>query len=125
MILLAPVQAGLWMLLLRANGISIANVVSLLVLVTAIATITVVLGTVLGLVTGRRRQAQLLYSVLALLVFGSTLALPEHPATTVALLSVNSATTLTFLHVAGFAGVAVLLYATVRRYVGRLDPESL
>lgn len=125
MILLAPVQAALWLVLLRANGIAIDHVGLLLLFVTALATITVVVGTLLGLLTGRRRQAQLLYSVLVILLFGTTLALPEHPATTVALLSVDSATTTTFVHVAGFVLVATGTYALVRQYVGRIDPESL
>jgi ABC-type Na+ efflux pump permease subunit len=125
MVLLAPVQALLWILLLRANDIAIDHVGTLLVLVTAVATITVVVGVVLGLVTGRRRQAQLLYSVLVILLFGATVLLPEHPARTVALLSADSATTTTFAHVGGFAVAALSLYAVVRRYVGRVDPESL
>lgn len=125
MIAIAPAQAGLWMLLLRVNGTNIENVGLLLVLVTAVTTLTVVVGTVLGLLTGQRQQAQLLYSLLAVLLFGTTLALPEHPAQTVALLAVDSATAVTFAHVAGFAVLGSGLYALVRRYVGGLDLEAL
>ena len=125
MIVLAPLQAALWLGLLRLNGIAIEHALTLLVFVTAIATVTVVLGIALALVTARRRQAQLLYSVLALLLFGVAALLPEHPATTVALLSVDSATTVTFAHVAGITVFAVVTFAVVRRYVTHLDPESL
>jgi len=125
MILLAPLQAVLWILLLRLNGIGINNVLALVALVTALATITVAVGLLLGLATGTRRQAQLLYSVLILVLFGTTLALPEHPAATVARLSVDSATTLTFAHVAGFALVAVGMAVFARQYVRSLDPESV
>jgi len=125
MILIAPLQAGMWILLLSFNDIMIEHVGSLLVLVTAFATITVVLGVVLGLVTARRRQAQLLYSMLALLLFGMTALLPEHPATTVAKLSVDSSTVTTFAHVGGFAILAVVLYLLTRKFVDRVDPESL
>jgi len=125
MIAIAPVQSVMWILLLRLNGISIAHIPWLVALVSALATIAVTVGLFLGLVTTRRRQAQLLYSVLILVLFGGTLLLPEHPASTVARLSVDSATTLTYAHVAGFVAVAVALYALTRSYVTRLDAESL
>jgi len=125
MVVIAPAQALLWLALLWVNGIAIGNVLPLLALVTALALLTVVIGVFLGLVTGTRRQAQLLYSVLVLLLFALAAGLPEHPGRTVALLAVDSATTTTFLHVAGFSALAVALYAVARQYVRRLDPESL
>jgi ABC-type Na+ efflux pump permease subunit len=125
MILLAPLQAALWIGLLSLNGIAVSNVLPLLAFVTAIATVVVVLGTTLGLLTARRRQAQLLYSVLVILFFGTAIVLPEHPATTVAKLAVASPTALTYGSVAGFAVAAAALYALTRRYAGRIDPESL
>jgi len=125
MIAIAPLQAALWILLLGFNGIQVANALPLLTVVTAFATVVVVLGLLLGLLTGTRRQAQLLYSVLVLLVFGTLVFLPEHPATTVAKLAVDSPTTLTFLHVAGYAVAAVVLYLLARAVTRRTDPEAL
>jgi ABC-2 type transport system permease protein len=125
MIAIAPLQAALWILLLGFNGIGVANPVPLLAVVTAFATVVVVLGLMLGLLTGTRRQAQLLYSVVVLLVFGTLVFLPEHPATTVAKLAVDSPTTLTFLHVAGYAVAAVVLYLLARAVTRRTDPEGL
>jgi len=125
MVAIAPLQALLWVVLLGLNGIEAANVVPLLVLVTAFATIVVVLGLTLGIVAGRRRQAQLLYSVLVLLGFGTLVFLPEHPATTVAKLAVDSATTVTFLHVAGYVLVAVVAFLVARWLTARADPETV
>ncbi|MXR52080.1 ABC transporter permease [Halovenus sp. WSH3] len=125
MILIAPLQAILWLALLWLNGIAIANAGLLLLLVTAVATLTVAIGLFLGLVTGTRQKAQLLYSTLVLLLFGAAAVLPEHPASTAALLAVDSPTTLTVGHVAGLAVVAVIGFAAVRQYVDGLDPESL
>ncbi|MEF8781661.1 MAG: ABC transporter permease [Haloarculaceae archaeon] len=125
MVLLAPLQALLWILLLEFNGIDVRNWVALLAFVTAITVVVVVLGLVLGLATAKRRQAQLLYSVFVIVLFGSAIALPEHPATTAAKLAVDSPTTVTFAHVAGFVALAVALYAGVRQFVGRMNPESL
>ena len=124
MILLAPLQALLWIVLLSFNNIAVQNVAPLLLFVTAIATIVVVVGTLLGLMTARRRQAQLLYSVLVILLFGSAIVLPEHPATTVAKLAVDSPTLGTYAHVFGFTVVAIALYAVARRYAGTIDAES-
>ncbi|WP_225334084.1 ABC transporter permease [Halomicrobium urmianum] len=125
MVLLAPAQAALWILLLRFNGIDVAHPLALLAFVAAVATLTVVIGVVLGLRTGRRRPAQLLYSVGTLVVFGGAVVLPEHPATTAAKLAVDSPTALTYAHVAGYAVAAVALYALARRYVERVEPEGL
>jgi ABC-type Na+ efflux pump permease subunit len=125
MILIAPLQALLWLALLWVNDIAIANVGLLLLLVTAVATLTVAIGLFLGLVTGTRQKAQLLYSTLVLLLFGAAAVLPEHPASTAALLAVDSPTLVTFGHVAGLTVVSVVGFALVRWYVNGLDPESL
>jgi ABC-type Na+ efflux pump permease subunit len=125
MVAIAPIQAALWIALLGVNGIRVANPVPLLVLVTAFATVVVVLGLLLGLLAGRRRQAQLLYSVVVLLVFGTLVFLPEHPATTVAKLAVDSPTTVTYLHVAGYAAAATGAYVLARAVTRRTDPEGL
>ena len=125
MVAIAPVQAALWIVLLGVNGIGVANPLPLLVLVTAFATVVVVLGLLLGLLAGRRRQAQLLYSVVVLLVFGTLVFLPEHPATTVAKLAVDSPTTVTYLHVAGYAAAATGAYVLARAVTRRTDPEGL
>ena len=125
MIALAPAQGALWLLLLSWNGSTVANPLALLVLVGATAAIVVVFGVVLGLQLGRRRPAQLLYSVLTLVVFGAAILLPEHPSTTAAKLAVDSPTLVTYGHVAGYVLLAVVLFALTRRYVDRVQPESL
>jgi ABC-2 type transport system permease protein len=125
MILLAPLQAALWLMLLSLNGIAISHMLPLLALVTAIATVVVVLGIVLGLLTAKRRQAQLLYSILVIALFGAAVVLPEHPATTVAKLAVASPTATTFAHVTGFVVVGIALFTLTRRFAGGLDPERL
>jgi len=125
MVLIAPLQGLLWVGLLGLNGIAVANVGPLVALVTAVATIVVATGLLLGVLTARRRQAQLLYSVVVLFGFGTLSLLPEHPATTVAKLAVDSATTATLAHVAGYVAVAAALFVVVRALVARTDPETL
>jgi len=125
MILLAPVQVVLWIALLAVNGISVDNPLALLVLVSAVTTVVVAVGVLLGLVMRTRQQAQLLYSTLVLALFGLAALLPEHPATTVARLAVGSGTTGTIAHVGFFAAVAVAVALGTRRYVGGIDPGTL
>ncbi|WP_233263416.1 ABC transporter permease [Halorhabdus sp. CUG00001] len=123
MAILAPLQAILWIVLLGANGITVRNVPWLVTLVGAAAVLVVVVGVVLGLVTARRRQAQLLYSILVLIGFAGLALLPEHPTTVVAKLAVGSETATTTATVLALTLSAILLYAGMRRYVGTLDPE--
>jgi ABC-2 type transport system permease protein len=123
MALLAPAQALLWIGLMSVNGIAIQNVLPLLALVSAISLVVVVLGTVLALALGERRQAQLLYSIIALGLFGAAALLPEHPATVAAKLAVGSETSITSGTVLALSVLAVVLYAATRRYVGSIDPE--
>jgi len=125
MVLLAPAQALLWVLLLTVNGIDVANVVAVLAFVTAVAGIVVTVGVVLGVATAQRRPAQLLYSVLTLVIFGLAVLLPEHPATTMAKLAVDSPTLLTYAHVVGAVVFAVTVYAAARRYVRSVDASAL
>lgn len=125
MVLLAPLQALLWIVLLRFNGIGIEHVGVLVLFVTAIATLTVVIGLVLGLLTRRRRQAQLLYSILVLLLFGLAFVFPEHPASTVAKLAMDSATLSTYAHAGVGIVCAIVAYLLTRTYVTRLNPERL
>jgi ABC-type Na+ efflux pump permease subunit len=125
MALLAPAQAGAWLLLLGINGITVGSPLALLAMVTAVATVLVVLGLGLGLVTRDRRKAQLLYSVFVLLVFGAAALLPEHPAATVARLAIGSATPGTLAHVAGFLAFAVAGVVALRAYADRVEVESL
>jgi ABC-type Na+ efflux pump permease subunit len=125
MIALAPAQAALWIGLLAVNGITVSNPLVLLAFVGATAAIVVFFGVALGLQLGRRRPAQLLYSVLTLVVFGAAILLPEHPSTTAAKLAVDSPSLLTYAHVWGYVVVAVVLAVLIRQYVSRVEPESL
>jgi ABC-type Na+ efflux pump permease subunit len=122
---LAPLQGTLWLLLLSANGIAIANGSALVGLAAALALAVVAVGVVLGLAVAERRRAQLIYSTGLLVLFGTAALLPEHPATTVALLAIDSATQTTWLSLAGYAVGAVALATLARAYAARLDPESL
>jgi ABC-type Na+ efflux pump permease subunit len=125
MIALAPAQVLLWIALLAANGIGVANPIALVAFVTAVTTLVVAAGVAIALATRRRRRAQLLYSTSVLVLFALAAGLPEHPATTVAKLAVDSATLATLGHVGMAVGLAAAVAVAVRRAVGRTTLESL
>ena len=125
MAILAPAQALLWIGLLSLNGIGVANVPLLLVMVAAVATIVVLIGVLLGLYLGERKSAQLIYSIGVLALFAGGVLLPEHPATTVAKLAVDSPSTTTYALVGALAVGAMALAVVARAFVSRVDPESL
>ncbi|CAP13451.2 ABC transporter permease [Halobacterium salinarum] len=104
---LAPAQVALWLLLLWLNGTHIANPLALLALVAGVAAVLVATGAALALRVGARREAQLLYSFVALAVFGVASLLPQSPQNLIARLAVDSPTTLTW----GLLGVALTVAA--------------
>jgi hypothetical protein len=63
--------------------------------------------------------------VLVLVLFALAASLPEHPATTVAKLAVDSATLTSFAHVVLVGGLAAATAVATRRYVAGLSPESI
>lgn len=123
--LLAPVQAALWLVLLRVNGTPIENVPALLAVVGALALAVVSMGIGLALVTTDRRQAQFLYSFGILAIAMVTALLPEHPLNTIAKLSIGSPATSTWIAVAGYLLLGVLSLLALQVAVSRLDVERI
>ncbi|MFB6071461.1 MAG: ABC transporter permease [Halobacterium sp.] len=116
---IAPAQVALWLALLAYNGTSVANPLPVLALVAGVAAVLVATGAALALGIGARREAQLLYSFVALGAFGAASLLPQSPQNVVALLAVGSATPVTWLTLAGVLTAAVAGYAALRRLAGR------
>ncbi|MFB6109286.1 MAG: ABC transporter permease [Halodesulfurarchaeum sp.] len=121
MIAIAPAQAALWLLFLQFNGTRIAFPLEILLLVGALAAGLVVFGAALALVVGVRREAQLLYSLSAMALFGGAMLLPESPPNLVAKLAVGTPTPVTHLTVAGLVVLAAGGYWRIRRVAARSD----
>ena len=122
---LAPVQAALWILLLRFNGTQVSNVALLLVLVAAFSLLVVSVAVAIALTTPDRRSAQLVYSLSVLLLFGGTALLPWNPANAIARLAIDSVGTDVLAVVVAYTVLAVVGYAGVRRLTHRVDETSL
>jgi ABC-type Na+ efflux pump permease subunit len=116
MVAIAPAQAGLWLLFLRLNGTSIANPFEILLLVGALTGVLVVVGAALAFRIGVRREAQLLYSLLALVLFGGSLLLPENPPNLVAKLAIGSPTLVSHVSIAVLTVASLGGYLLIRRW---------
>ncbi|MFB6301799.1 MAG: ABC transporter permease [Haloferacaceae archaeon] len=111
---LAPIQAALWIGLLRLNGTSVANLPRVLLLVGAVATVVVVLAAAVGLLAPDRRIAQLAYSLGVLVVVGGTTLVPGGPVTLAARLALDSVGAGATALVGGYAVAAVLAHLALR-----------
>ena len=121
---IAPGQALLWLLLLRANGTPVANVPSILVLMTALTTLVVALALAIAALAPDRRAAQFLYSIGVLVLFGGATAMAGGPANAVARLAIDSADATTTALVVAYVGIAGVAYAGVRALVAENGFES-
>ncbi|WP_192498279.1 ABC transporter permease [Halorussus halophilus] len=115
--LLAPLQAGTWLVLLSFQGTTVRNPLEILLLVTAFSIAIVALGALLALHLRDRKQAQFLFSMGLLVVFSATYLLPESPANTVAKLAIGSPSSLTHAMVGVYVGLSLVGYAAVRKVV--------
>lgn len=122
---LGPAQALLWMVLLSFNGIAVANLGLLLALTTGLGLALVAAGLGLAVAVRERQRAQLLYSMGVLAVFAGAVVLPEHPATTAALLAIDSPGPLTVPLALGYLAFGLGVFAAIRVLVSRVDTEGL
>ena len=114
---IAPGQALLWLLLLELNGTPVANVPTILALMTALTTLVVAVAAGIAAVAPDRRAAQFLYSVAVLVCFGGATAVAGGPANAVARLAIDSADAGTTSLVVAYVGIAAVAYVGVRRLV--------
>ena len=122
---LAPVQAALWIGLLRLNGTSVAHPLLLVALVGSLAVLVVSLALAIAVASPDRRSAQLLYSISVLLVFGGTTVLPVNPANVAAKLAIDSPDGASVVAVGVVAIIAVCVYTGLRVLTRRVDPATL
>ena len=69
-IVIAPIQAAAWIVLLRANGIVIENIFLVLVLITSITAILVLLAAIISVYTSNRGVSQFHFSLILISLIG-------------------------------------------------------
>lgn len=111
-VLIAPIQAFAWIVLLALNGIRIDNIFLILVLVSLTAFILVVTGAFIAVLFKDRRMSQLFYSFVLVTLFLLSQVVSGSPMHLVTKLAMGSAGgTYVWLYL----GIAVVLYAALRR----------
>lgn len=90
-LVLVPVQAGTWLLLLAINRIAIANMVEILLLVVTSSLVLILIGALTALYYRERTAAQFIFSTAVVVLMLLVLAFPRNPLNLIALLATDSA----------------------------------
>jgi ABC-type Na+ efflux pump permease subunit len=90
-ILLVPLQAGAWLTLLLINGIYIASIPLILILVLASSAALILTGALTALYYRERTAAQVIFSLAVVILMLIVLSVPGNPFNLVAILATGSA----------------------------------
>ena len=121
--ILIPVQAGAWLILLLVNGIAIANVPQIFLLVSVFSLIPILIGALAALHYRERTAAQFIFSTALVVAILFTLALPVNPLNTVTRLAVGSAGPSQWLVLAGVIVAAAVIGVFLHRYAAKVGRE--
>jgi len=100
-LILIPLQASLWLLLLTVNRISIASLPEIVIQVTLASAALILIAAVLALHYKDRTKAQFIFSTAAVILLLLALSFPNNPLNLIALLAAGSP--------APYHGVAIVL----------------
>ncbi len=115
-LVLVPLQAGAWLILLALNGIRVAAPVEIVLHATAASAVLVLLGALVSLHYRERTSAQFVFSTGLVVVMLLALAVPANPLNLIARLSVGSAGLDHWVVLLLVTAVTVLLAWATTRY---------
>jgi ABC-type Na+ efflux pump permease subunit len=118
--LLVPVQAGIWLLLLILNGITIANAPLILLHVVLGSSILTLLGALTALHYRERTAAQFIFSTALVVVVLFVLAVPSNPLNLITRLAVGAQVPENWLVLAFVGAVLVLVTFATQKYAERI-----
>jgi ABC-type Na+ efflux pump permease subunit len=78
-VVLVPLQAGTWILLLSLNGVRISGPLEILLLVSVSALCLILLSSLIALHYGERTNAQTIFSLVFVIVIMAVLTVPYNP----------------------------------------------
>jgi len=117
LMIITPIQASLWIILLQFNGAGIQNVFLILLVTTGIAVITSSIGGFVSYYLSSRAQSQFAYAIVSVTAFTVFYAGPENPINTISKLAVGTIGPYTIASVVSYILIGILLYALIRRQV--------
>jgi ABC-type Na+ efflux pump permease subunit len=121
--LLVPVQSGVWLLLLAANGIRVQNPLAILFLVSIASLVLILLAALTSLHYRERTAAQFIYSTALVVVILFVVAVPGNPLNVIVLAATGAPgmnLSGTFLAVGATALALALLTHLYAERIGRL-----
>lgn len=119
-IVLVPLQAGVWLLLLMANGIVILDPLIILLHVTLGSLLLILIGALVALHYRERTAAQFVFSTALVVIIIFVLAFPANPLNLIARLSVGTAGAEQWI-ILGITAVSVLVVGyAMQKYAGRI-----
>ncbi len=124
-LVLVPLQAGAWLVLLGLNGIRVAAPVEIVLHATAASAVLVLLGALVSLHYRERTSAQFVFSTGLVVVMLLALAVPANPLNLIARLSVGSAGPNHWTVLILVTGVTVLFAWVATRYARTVERAFL
>jgi ABC-type Na+ efflux pump permease subunit len=121
---LVPVQAGAWLLLLRANGIAVDNAAAILLHASVGGLFLILLGVLVALHYRERTSAQFIFSTALVVVFLLVIAVPYNPFNLIVRLAVDTASPAHWLVLALVAAATVLLGWAATAYARRVGEAA-
>ncbi len=118
-LILIPLEAGLWLILLTVNGIRIASLAEILLQVSLASGALILIASIFALHYRDRTKAQFIFSTAAVVLLLFTLAFPGNPLNMVALLASGSPAPLHIPVLFTFMGVCLFLVVLVRIFIRR------
>ncbi len=117
---IVPVQSAIWLLLLIANGIAIANVPMILLHVIIASSILTLLGALTALHYRERTAAQFIFSTALVVVVLFILAVPSNPLNLITRLAVGAPVPENGLVLATVAALLILFVYVTQKYAERI-----
>ncbi len=121
---LVPIQAGVWFLLLGANGIAVDNAAAILLHVSVGGLFLILLGALVALYYRERTSAQFIFSTALVVVFLLVMAVPYNPLNLMVRLAVDTAGPVHWLILALVAGATAVLGWITTVYARRIGEAA-
>jgi len=118
-VVLVPVQAGAWLLLLSVNHIPVMDPVLILLHVTLGSLVLILIAALVALHYRERTAAQFVFSTALVVIMILVLAVPGNPLNLVAQLAVGTAGLVQWIVLAGAGAASVLLGIILQWFAGK------
>lgn len=115
-VIIVPIQAFLWLMLISFNGVVVHNIAIILLLVSAIALIVVLTGAIIAIRYEKRMISQYLYSLILILMFLAGYLFADSPFNLVTRLSSGAAGIEALGYVGGYVVLGLVLHLFIRRF---------